>query len=713
MVRLFSKKVKFLSFSLFLLFPVLSLVLNFSSVGLGNSQSLELNMSSNGSPELDLSFLPEIDYDSLNDLWYNPKVEMLIITPNNESFINAVEPLMEWKNEKGVKTIVLSNFSLYPGTDDAERIRNMIKSYYEEENIQWVLLAGDAQNSIIPIRNVYNPDVVRWGNGRTETIGDDYYKPTDFYYADLTSTWDNDGVGNNGDGNWGEAPKDTDHGLDEISWTPEVYVGRLPANDAIELEIMVNKTLKYETDPEIGDWTNRMLLAGGISSYSVYGDDSGEYESVLTSYIIQNYAKSVVNYTHLVKEEGNLTRPNLINFFNNGYSTVILAGHGSPTRYYIDPHTTGYTDVDASTSSNTHMPSLVYLDACTMSSYDVGDGSIGELLIKRMDAGAIGVIGALRVSWYFEDDGNLEKLNRGNAKLFWKEFYENKKFQQGRALYDSKVSYITSDYYVNGPGSTIYDFERKNILTYNLLGDPEVDIYTNIPKNAMNPFNEIYYEGGFSSVIIKDINNEVVPYARVHFRTSDGKYYTTYADISGIATFRLPKQSSEIYNVTITGHNLIPSNFTFTTNLDNIKPELKGIHYLPKVPSTSDMIVFDVDVYDNRSGIESVHFFISNNNFTNYTYYTASNDFLENESTFTFNIDRYLPGEYSYFIFARDYANNTNIFYEENFRFTISKPIIEYILPVALIVIVGIAGLSALSIYRSIQKYSRIMEKLD
>jgi hypothetical protein len=229
----------------------------------------------------------------------------------------------------------------------------------------------------------------------------------------------------------------------------------------------------------------------------------------------------------------------------------------------------------------------------------------------------------------------------------------------------------------------------------------------------MNPFNEIYYEGGFSSVIIKDINNEVVPYARVHFKTSDGKYYTTYADISGIATFRLPKQSNEHYNVTITGHNLIPSNFTFTTDLDNIKPELKGIHCLPKVPSTSDMIVFDVDVYDNRSGIESVHFFISNNNFTNYTYYTASNDFLENESSFTFNIDRYLPGEYSYFIFARDYANNTNIFYEENFRFTISKPIIEYILPVALIVIVGIAGLSALSIYRSIQKYSRIMEKLE
>jgi hypothetical protein len=356
------------------------------------------------------------------------------------------------------------------------------------------------------------------------------------------------------------------------------------------------------------------------------------------------------------------------------------------------------------------MPSLVYLDACSLSSYDIYDKNIGEALINNTDAGAIGVIGALRVSWYFEDDVNLEKLNRGNAKLFWKEFYENKKFQQGRALYDSKVSYINSDYYTKGDGSTIYDFERKNILTYNLLGDPEVDIYTNTPKNVMNPFNEIYYEGGLGSVIIKDINNNIIPYARVHFGTSDGKYYTTYADINGVAKFRLPKQSNEHYNVTITGHNIIQSTFNFTADPDNIKPELSSVRCLPKVPSTSDMIVFDIDVYDNRSGIESVHFFISNNNFTNYTYYTASNDFLENIGTFRFNIDRQVPGDYSYFIFTRDYANNTNIFYEEDFKFTISKPLVEYIFPVALILVVGIVGLSTFSIYRNIQKYSRTLE---
>lgn len=708
MSQVYLKKTILSCIILLILLPITGLSFNFLSTRFEISKSMELNASANGYTNVDLSIIPEIDYDTLNDTWYNAKIEMLIITPNDINYIDAVKPLMEWKNEKGVKTITLSNFTLYDGIDDAERIRTMIKSYYEKENIQWVLLAGDAQNDILPIRNVYNPDVVRWGGGRTETVGGEYYKPTDFYYADLTSTWDNDGVGNNGDGKWGEAPKDTDHGLDEISWIPEVYVGRLPANNANELESMINKTLMYETNPSEGDWMNRMLLAGGVSSYSVSGDDTGEYESDLTNYIIQNYAKSVINYTHLIKETGNLSHSTLNTNFNSGYSAVIMAGHGAPTRFYIDPSTIGYTDADATSSSNSYMPSLVYLDACTMSSFDINDGSIGELLIKNQNAGAIGVIGAIRVSWYFEDDNNLEKLNRGNAKLFWKEFYENRKFQQGRALYDSKVSYINSDYYTKGPGSTNYDFERKNLLTYNLLGDPEVDIYTNIPKKASDPFTEMNYEGGFVTVTIKDNKDSIIPYARVHFRTSDGKYFTTYADINGVVKFRLPKQTNEFYNVTITGHNLKPSHFNFTTEPDTIKPELKKVSCSPRNPATSDIIGFNVDLEDDRSGIESIYLFISDNNFKNYTYFTASNDYLENDSSFIFNIDRNLPGKYSYFLVARDYANNTNIFYEQNFKFTISEPIANYIFPISLIAVVALVGVSILFIYRNIQRYSRM-----
>ena len=161
---------------------------------------------------------------------------------------------------------------------------------------------------------------------------------------------------------------------------------------------------------------------------------------------------------------------------------------------------------------------------------------------------------------------------------------------------------MNSDYYKLGieientimQGSTDLDFERKQLLSYCLLGDPEVDIYTNIPKPVLNPFTENIYEGQLVSIIIKDINSKIVPYARVHIRSSDGKYFTSYADEKGLASFRLPVQANEFYNVTITGHNLIKSHFNFTTLSDNNKPQLLGVECNPKYPSTSDNIFFTI-----------------------------------------------------------------------------------------------------------------------
>ncbi|MCK4780601.1 MAG: hypothetical protein KAT57_10455, partial [Candidatus Lokiarchaeota archaeon] len=395
------------------------------------------------------------------------------------------------------------------------------------------------------------------------------------------------------------------------------------------------------------------------------------------------------------------------------YSTVIMAGHGRPTIYYISPSTTGYTSSDADTSSNTHMPSLVYLDACTMSSYDVGDGSIGELLIKRMDAGAIGVIGALRVSWYFEDDVNLEKLNRGNAKLFWKEFFVNKKFQQGRALYDSKVAYINSDYYIREETSTDLDFERKNILTYCLLGDPELDVYTNKPKTAMNPFTENIYEGQLVSITIKDLNSRIVPYARVHIRGSDGKYHTAYADENGLVSFRVPAQENEVYNVTITGHNLIPSYFNFSTIPDTTNPQLLGIDITPERPTTSNQITFRIETYDNNSGIESVYVLLSKNNYVTYSYHGSTNYYEENKEIFTITTERLTSGEFSYCIVSRDYANNTNMFYHSGFNFSVSETLINYILITSTFLVVAVIGISIFTLFNGLLKYSRLVKEIE
>ncbi|TFG27827.1 MAG: hypothetical protein EU532_06695, partial [Promethearchaeota archaeon] len=384
MGKIISKKYLYISIIIFILCPF-TLFNNYYLDNNNPNISIRINALADSAPNEDWDDLPDIPYDNLNERWYNPKIEMLIITNNSQDFIDAVTPLMDWKNQKGVKTIILTK---NPG-DGPEEIRNMIKYYYETEDIKWVLLAGDAESGLIPIREVLNDDVGFWGE--SEKVGDPEYKPTDYYYADLTGTWDS-----NGNGVYGESAFKTG-GQDEIDWIPEVYVGRLPAGNAIELGEMINKTLKYETEPFIGEWMENMLLAGGISDLpGEEGDPDGEDEARLTSFIWQHYTQYEMNFTHLCNFNtgyytppgtySSLTQINFNNSFTSGYSTIIFAGHGNFDSY-VDKNPLGgfrtiFTSDDAGNSNNFDMPSLIYADACSTSTFDQNDNNIGEILIK-------------------------------------------------------------------------------------------------------------------------------------------------------------------------------------------------------------------------------------------------------------------------------------------------------------------------------------------
>ena len=723
MFKFSSKKSIYLLFIMFIIFP--SVILNYYFLEENNPNfSHKITVLADSIPDVDLSELPDIPYEYLNEMWYEPKIEMLIITPEGDSgFYNAVKPLRDWKNEKGVKTIILNNYSLYGDGDTAEDIRDMIKFYYEKENIQWVLLCGDAESGLIPIREVLNDDVGFWGE--SERVGSDDYKPTDFYYADLTGTWDS-----NGNGVYGESTFKTG-GQDEIDWIPEVYVGRLPARNANELGEMINKTLKYETDPNIEDWMGNMLLAGGISDLpGEEGDVDGEDEARLTTYIWQHYTQYEMNFTHLINYNAAyytppgtysaLNRNNFTNSFNSGYSTVIFAGHGD-IGLYTDKESYGtfrtiYTSTDASASSNIDMPSLIYADACSTSMYDKNDNSIGETLIKRPNSGAIGYIGSLRVTWYMPGDLDLKIMNRANAKLFWEEFFQNKKYQQGKALYDSKVSYINSDYFKSGRvNAENYDEpERKNLLTYCLLGDPEVDIYTGKPVNASNPFIQDIYEGQLITSTIKNINGKTVPYARVHLKTSDRKYRTIYGDINGKVSFRLPAQGNETYNVTITGHNLIPSYFKFTTLSDISKPEFIDEDCTPEEPTVSDNLCFDIEVHDSQSGIENVYLLKSkDDDFEKYSYYKMVHRFEDDKDDFKYTIDKLDPGKYYFLVVGRDWANNKEILEDKSFEILIPVPIMDYVLIISLLMIIAVAGISIFIAYNGKKKYLHTFSRLE
>ncbi|MFW9948218.1 MAG: C25 family cysteine peptidase, partial [Candidatus Odinarchaeota archaeon] len=443
-------------------------------------------------------------------------------------------------------------------------------------------------------------------------------------------------------------------------------------------------------------------------------------EARLTEYIWTNYVLSEMNFTHLHKttssfnptsppapnNESTLDSNNFDTHFDSGYSTIFFAGHGNPfTLASLDIFPSVYDNTDAFSCENLNMPSLFYAFACSSSSYDKNDNNIGETLIKRAEAGTVGYISGLRVTWYAQNDTNLEWLNRGNAKLFWKAFFEQKFFQQGKALYESKVEYINSDKF--SPYSQYFECHRKNILTYSLLGDPELDIYTNKPMKAQNPFTDFYPEGHLISTTIRNLNNKTVPFARVHLKTDDGKYRTFYADENGLVNIRLPPQADEIYNVTITGHNLIPSYFNFSTIANDYKPQIVSATWSPDSPSILDNICFNITAFDNHSDIESVFILLSNNNFADYSYYCISNDKYQELITLEYELNKLDPGDYSFAFYVRNYANNSDILYNENFKFVIPKPLMDYVLIATLVVNISFMGISFFVIVKELRKHKK------
>lgn len=137
----------------------------------------------------------------------------IIIT--NEELASTFKRLADWKTRSGIPTVIETTeyiSSHYNGIDLCEKIRNYI---HEKEN-SWgtglnILLGGDAD--IVPSRE-YN--------------GYEFGEATDIYYVDFASWKPN------------MSPPST------YSEDINSFIGRFPASNAAEAEIMVEKDIRYE-----------------------------------------------------------------------------------------------------------------------------------------------------------------------------------------------------------------------------------------------------------------------------------------------------------------------------------------------------------------------------------------------------------------------------------------------------------------------------------
>ncbi len=605
-----------------------------------------------------ISDLPREEIIQNESDWLPDQYEMLLISPENSSFIDAAQVFAEWKRQIGIPTLVVANWSDYGGVDGPEKIRNAIISYYGIFPIKWVLLLGDTE--IIPIRYVFNPDAQIVGDN--EPLGDINEKPTDYYYAELTSDWNLDG-----DGRWGEhsAFNNTSY-IPELDYNPEVYVGRFPVDNIQELYDLFNKTMDYEAGIYAGDWMNKYLALSGISDApDPSGDVDGEDEGILNQYILDNSVNNSMDWTHMLDYTSyytpvdservmNLSKSIALEAINNGSSIIVYAGHGSPSRFSAsNVLSTG----DVPGLSNQNMPSFIFGDACSTNSYDYD--SLGEELIKQPETGAIGYIGSMRLSWYYPNDTALEQCNRGLTKLYFNEMFNNNDFQQGKALYESKKAYVSSRWFQSRDlNFTYFEMERKSILSYMLLGDPSVYIYTDTAQliSPLFPENMVAYEGSNYVIQIKTALETPVPYAQLTLWSGDGHYRVFAANEEGKMVFNLPL-GNRSFNYSLSGHNMVYSSGSFDVEIDDKSPMIEETEITPDKPKADKITIFNTTINDYGLGICYGYLILSMDDFNSYTYHLLTPKYADYKYEVVLKL---VDGHYQYGIVSFDYMGNYN-----------------------------------------------------
>ncbi len=379
----------------------------------------------------------------------NPDIDYVIITTNALS--TYWDNFKTWKTKKGfyteVKTTEWIN-STYPGRDLQEKIRNFIIDYFQNQGLKYVLLAGD--NSVVPCRRARA--VVGSNTGNI---------PCDLYFADLQWSWDGDR-----DNIFGEAGEDT------VDFLADLYVGRASVENQTEINTFINKVLTYEKTPVQTAYLKRILLPS-VNLFS-------GYHGRIVNDTISNITPAGWTDQHLINPSG--TSP-MKNALDTGYAFCHASAHGDDVGLYHDTGSPIYTTSQASQQTNGQRLTILNSIACYPGNFEYSD-CLAEELMKNSNGGCVAVIMNSRYGWGTPPSmGPSEKLD----VRFYDFFFNYDSFEIGVAHSRAK------DYYSGPAGSQ--QVWRWCVFELNLFGDPEMDMWSDIPQTMQVSNPETVYTG--------------------------------------------------------------------------------------------------------------------------------------------------------------------------------------------------------------------------
>lgn len=385
-----------------------------------------------------------------------PLLDCKYVIITNGDMFNAFQTLAAWKESRGLTTQVetIENIeATYSGSDLQEKIRNFIYNAHENWQTDYVLLGGDGdtvkgkRGGPIPYRGVYGKYV-----GGTQTYLDKDI-PCDMYYGALDGNWDDDGDGIYGEGD--SSLGGTGDAGEEADFFAEVFIGRIPADNATEAYNQIDKIIEYESSFHT---TSALLVGRQLDDFPTYG---GDYKNEVYTYFPSDWTATKL----YDGDEPPYSPTDLINEMNSNEHHIV--NYMSHSGYWNDMGLN--TDQIAGLFNTKYF--LAYSQGCDACGFDRGthpwDDCAGEhFTVENGNGGAFAYIGNTRYGFYSpgSTDGSSQKYDKEIFNVIFNNSIQN----IGIALQDSREDLQGL---VGATGSM-----RWCYFELCLLGDPETPI---------------------------------------------------------------------------------------------------------------------------------------------------------------------------------------------------------------------------------------------
>ncbi|MCX6027855.1 MAG: C25 family cysteine peptidase [Chloroflexi bacterium] len=233
---------------------------------------------------------------------------------------------------------------------------------------------------------------------------------------------------------------------------PDLLVGRLPVNTITETQIVVDKIVRYETDPSPGGWNSNVVFVADAADAG--GDFAADSDQLASAFIQAPFTPRPIYYAPPATTVTD-TQQAILTRWNAGAGLILYNGHASVRQWSAER--LFHRDDVAALHNAGQLPVVLEMTCFTGLFHEPGGTTLDETLLRAAEGGAVAVWGATGLG--------VATGHQQLAQGFLASAFQRHAVTIGAGTLSGKLKLVAS-------GSSALDL----VDTFTLLGDPATNL---------------------------------------------------------------------------------------------------------------------------------------------------------------------------------------------------------------------------------------------